>query len=78
MAVVKGGPDADPAAGGLVLHRHEPQLDLGLGRVVRVAGISRSEDSSRVIATRHEHLGGVVDIGELKKFEPSGASPVPW
>lgn len=65
VGVIVGGTDANPPASGLVLPLDKLQLDLELVRV-RVAGISGLEDGPGVPAARHEHLGGVVNLGELQ------------
>ena len=65
MTAVEGVAHADPAASWLVLPCHEAQLHLRLGRVVRVAGVRGLEDGAGIATLRHEHLGRVVDFGEL-------------
>mgnify|MGYP006976751169 CR=1 FL=1 len=65
MAAIEGAADADPAARSLALHLDELQLDLRLVGI-GVASPGGLEDGARITTLGHEHLGGVVDLGELR------------
>jgi hypothetical protein len=65
VAITRREPDADSASNRRGLASDEGKLDLHrIG--IRVAGPDGLEDCSRVIALRHEQLGGVVDIAVLQ------------
>ncbi len=66
VGAVKGTADANVAAGGLVLPGDKMQLDLEL-LCVWVAGIGGHENGPGVTTPGHEHLGGVVNLGELHR-----------
>jgi len=65
VATIKGVAHTNPTPSWLVLPGHEPQLDLGLGRIVGVARIGGLEDGAGITTPRHEQLGRVVNVGEL-------------